>query len=43
MKGFYGRILVVDVSDQTFEVETMDDALQKKFLGGKGLALHLSR
>jgi aldehyde:ferredoxin oxidoreductase len=41
MKGLYGRILIVDVSDQTFGVETMDDTLLKNFLGGKGLALHL--
>lgn len=41
MKGFYNRILNVDLTDQSHRVEPIDDAVFRKFLGGKGLATHL--
>lgn len=41
MKGFYHRILSIDVTDQSHRVEEIDDAMLQRFLGGKGLATHL--
>jgi aldehyde:ferredoxin oxidoreductase len=41
MKGFFNRILVADVTGQTFKVEATDDGVLRRFLGGKGLATHL--
>lgn len=41
MKGFFKRLLIVDVTEQTSEVQAIDDALLKKYMGGKGLGTHL--
>jgi aldehyde:ferredoxin oxidoreductase len=41
MKGFFNRVLHVNVSDKTYYAEAIDDAVLEKFLGGKGLATHL--
>ena len=41
MFGFYGRILAVDLTDQSFEVETLGGEICAQVLGGKGLATHL--
>jgi aldehyde:ferredoxin oxidoreductase len=41
MKGFYGRILKIDLNRGRFDIETLDDALCQKYLGGKGLASYL--
>ena len=41
MFGFYGRILTVDLTDQSFEVETPAEQTYGEVLGGKGLATHL--
>lgn len=41
MNGFYGRILVVDLTDHTFQVEGMAEEVLETFLGGKGLASYL--
>jgi len=41
MKGFFNRVLEVDVSDKTFRVEPIDDGVLAKNLGGKGLATDL--
>jgi aldehyde:ferredoxin oxidoreductase len=41
MFGSYGRILVVNVRDRSFEIETLSDELLEKCIGGKGLATHL--
>ena len=41
MHGFFKRLLHVDVTTQTSEVETISDELLHKSLGGKGLATRL--
>lgn len=41
MKGFYNQILNVDASKHTFHVEAIDDAVLRKYLGGKGLSTYL--
>ena len=41
MYGFYGRILKIDLNQKRFDIDTMEDAVYKKYLGGKGLAAHL--
>ncbi|MBE9569367.1 MAG: aldehyde:ferredoxin oxidoreductase, partial [Proteobacteria bacterium] len=41
MKGFYNRILHINVSDQSFHVEPIDDAILERYLGGKGLSTYL--
>ena len=39
--GFYGRILQVDLSRQSFSVETIEEDILRRFLGGKGLGTYL--
>ena len=41
MHGFYGRILVVDLSTKTFEIEPVSDESARTCLGGKGLATRI--
>ena len=41
MPGFYGRILKIDLSNQTFAIETVADEIYETYLGGKGLASYL--
>ncbi len=41
MFGFYGRILTVDLDDESFEIETLSEQIYGQVLGGKGLATHL--
>jgi len=41
MNGFYGRILVVDLTEQSFHIEGIAEEVLKTFLGGKGLASYL--
>jgi aldehyde:ferredoxin oxidoreductase len=41
MNGFYGRILKVDLNQKNFSIDTVEDAVYEKYLGGKGLAAHL--
>ena len=41
MKGYHQRLLIVDVSRQTFEIETLSEELLRTCIGGKGLAVHL--
>ena len=41
MKGFFKRILRVDVTKKDYHIETLEDALLEKYLGGKGLATSL--
>ena len=41
MKGFFKKILVVDLSNRTFETEEIGEKVVSDYLGGKGLATHL--
>lgn len=41
MKGFFGRILKIDLSRRKTEIESISDETYRRTLGGKGLALHL--
>ncbi|MBW1909369.1 MAG: aldehyde ferredoxin oxidoreductase family protein [Deltaproteobacteria bacterium] len=41
MKGFFNRILSINVSDQSYDVDPIDDSLLEKYLGGKGLSTYL--
>jgi aldehyde:ferredoxin oxidoreductase len=41
MKGFFNRLLRVDLSKQSYAYEEIPDAVLKKNLGGKGLGIHL--
>jgi aldehyde:ferredoxin oxidoreductase len=41
MFGSYERILVVDVTDRSFEIEPLSEEVLEKCIGGKGLATHL--
>ena len=41
MKGFHNKVLHIDLSQMSFEEESIDDAIYREFLGGKGLATHL--
>ena len=41
MDGFYGRILKVDLSEEKYSVEPVQDDILEKYLGGKGLASYL--
>jgi aldehyde:ferredoxin oxidoreductase len=41
MKGFYGRIIRVDLTRKKFKIDTVDDVIYEKYLGGKGLASYL--
>jgi len=41
MHGFYGRILRIDLSKKEFVIESVNDDIFEKYLGGKGLASHL--
>ncbi len=41
MNGFFGKILQVNVTDQSYEEETIPEAVMRDYLGGKGLATWL--
>jgi len=41
MKGFFNKLLRVDLSQQRFSYEDIKDRLLEKTLGGKGLGTHL--
>lgn len=41
MKGFFNKVLWIDLPDRTFQAEDMDNNTLRKTLGGKGLATHL--
>ncbi|MBT4290139.1 MAG: aldehyde:ferredoxin oxidoreductase, partial [Deltaproteobacteria bacterium] len=40
MKGFFNRLLRIDLTNQSFEYEEIPDEVFKKTLGGKGLGVH---
>ena len=41
MFGFYGRILIIDLDNHSFLIESVHKDIFAKYLGGKGLATHL--
>lgn len=41
MDGFYGRILLVNLTERSYRIEPVDDEVQAAYLGGKGLATRL--
>ncbi len=41
MKGFFNKILYIDVARRTFREEVVPDSVYERFLGGKGFATHL--
>lgn len=41
MFGFYNRMMTINMTDQTFEIEPVADEILQKNLGGKGFATHL--
>jgi len=41
MKGFFNRILIIDVTSRTTREEPLGDDILMKYMGGKGLATHL--
>ncbi|MBW1798624.1 MAG: aldehyde ferredoxin oxidoreductase family protein [Deltaproteobacteria bacterium] len=41
MKGFFNQILSINVSDQSYHVDPIDDSILEKYLGGKGLSTYL--
>ncbi len=41
MNGFYGRLLKINLSTGKYTIECPDEALYRKYLGGKGLAAYL--
>jgi len=41
MNGFFNRILKIDVTRKDYRIETIEDGLLEKYLGGKGLATYL--
>jgi len=40
MKGFHGKILVVDLNQQTFKIEELPEEIYRKYLGGYGLGAY---
>ena len=41
MKGFYNVVLHINLSQRSFEEESIDDRVYRELLGGKGLGTHL--
>ena len=41
MKGFFKRLLIIDVASQSSHSEDIDEKLLRKYMGGKGFATHL--
>ncbi len=41
MQGAFGRILAVDLDDGSCEAQDLPDDIQRRTLGGRGLAVHL--
>src|SRR5262245_56050998 len=39
--GTHGRVLIVDLTNRKFHVETLDESVYRKFLGGYGLGAYL--
>jgi aldehyde:ferredoxin oxidoreductase len=41
MYGFYNRVLKINMTERSFEIEALSDDVLQRFLGGKGLGTHL--
>ena len=41
MKGFFGKILRINLREKTYKFEKIEDDVYKKYFGGKGLATYL--
>jgi aldehyde:ferredoxin oxidoreductase len=41
MKGFYGKLLRINLTDKSFSVENIGEEIFRKYLGGKGLGSYL--
>jgi len=41
MNGFYGKVLTIDLTDETSRIDTVGNDILMKYLGGKGLASYL--
>jgi len=41
MKGFYGKLLSIDLTDQLFDEKTIEDEVFEQYLGVKGLGAYL--
>ena len=41
IKGFFQRMRIIDLTRRTFTDETIDEAVLRRTMGGKGLAAHL--
>jgi len=41
MKGFFNRILRINLKSKTFQEETIVDSVYETYLGGKGLGIYL--
>lgn len=41
LKGYAGRVAWIDLTDGTLSVQKLEEALAKKYLGGKGLGAYL--
>jgi aldehyde:ferredoxin oxidoreductase len=41
MKGFYGKLLRINLTDKSFSVEEIGEEIFRKYLGGKGLGSYL--
>ncbi len=41
MKGFYGKYININLTDETFEIVSLSDGILARYLGGKGLATYL--
>ncbi|MCB2168541.1 MAG: aldehyde ferredoxin oxidoreductase family protein [Deltaproteobacteria bacterium] len=41
MKGYFKKILMINLTDQTYRDESVDESIYRDYLGGKGLATHL--
>jgi aldehyde:ferredoxin oxidoreductase len=41
MKGFFNKLLRIDLKTKTYEAEMIPDSVYENYLGGKGLGIHL--
>ena len=39
MNGWYGKILRVNLTEQTYTIETVDPQVAKDYIGGRGWAI----